>query len=122
MTKFKDYLNDIEKFRNMKVGLVKKPSEDTELIKRIKEDFEIGEDLFELAKELNSKLSKTYTGKFKFDFCLLEDINIERLKIKHNNDKEHIKEKFYKLADSLAKSQTEVERKIESLRNNKHSR
>lgn len=117
MTKFKDYLNDdIKKFRELKVGLVRTPDSD-EVVRRVKEEFDLGIDLLELKKELNSSLSKTYTGKFKFDYCLIEDINIERLKVKNREEIiNRLKEKVFKVSDSLAKSQTKVERKIESLR------
>jgi len=116
--KFKDYLNDdIKKFRELKIGLVKN-SADTEVVRRIKDDFNLGVDLLELKEELNSTLKKRYTGKFKFDFCLIDDINIDRLKVKNKDDFiDRMKEKVFKVSDSLAKSQTKVEREIESLRN-----
>lgn len=117
MRKFKDYLNnDIKKFRELKVGLVKS-SLDSEVVCRIKEDFDLGVDLLELKEELNLALKKNYTGKFKFDFCLIEDINIDRLKVKNRDEfLDRMKEKVFKVSDSLAKSQTKVEREIESLR------
>jgi len=115
--KFKDYLNDdINKFRELKVGLVKEPESD-EVVRSVKEEFDLGIDLIELRNELNSSLSKNYTGKFKFDFCLIEDINIKRLKVKNREEIiNRLKEKVFKVSDSLAKTQTKVERKIESLR------
>ena len=115
--KFKDYLNDdINKFRKMKVGLVRTPASD-EVVRNVKEEFDLGVDLIELINELNSNLKKSYTGKFKFDFCLIEDINIKRLKIKNREEIiNRLKEKVFKVSDSLAKTQTKVERKIESLR------
>jgi len=115
--KFKDYLNDdIKKFRELKVGLVKSSS-DSEVVCRIKEDFDLGVDLLKLKEELNLALKKSYTGKFKFDFCLIEDINIDRLKVKNRDEfLDRLKEKVFKMSDSLAKSQTKVEREIESLR------
>ena len=117
MIKFKDYLNDdINKFRKLKVGLVRSQAGD-EVICRIKEDFDLGIDLIELINELNLKLKKSYTGKFKFDFCLIEDINIDRLKVKNRSEFiDRLKEKVFKVSDSLAKSQTQVEREIESSR------
>ncbi len=117
MIKFKDYLNDdINKFRKLKVGLVRTPASD-EVLHRVKEEFDLGIDLIKLRKELNSSLSKSYTGKFKFDFCLIEDINIDRLKVKNRSElMDRLKEKVFKVSDSLAKSQTKVERDIESLR------
>ena len=116
--KFKHYLNDdIEKFRKLKIGLVKTDG-DSEVVQRIKENYDLGIDLLELKNELNSSLSKSYTGKFKFDFCLIEDINIERLKAKNRPELiDRMKEKVFKVSDSLAKTQTKVEREIESLRN-----
>ena len=117
MIKFKDYLNDdIKKFRKLKVGLVRSQAGD-EVVRRVKEEFDLGVDLLELRKELNSSLSKSYTGKFKFDFCLIEDINIDRLKVRNREEFiTRFKEKVFKVSDSLAKSQTQVEREIESSR------
>ena len=117
MRKFKDYLNDdINKFRNLKVGLVRTRAGE-EVVSRVKEEFDLGIDLIELINELNFKLKKSYTGKFKFDFCLIEDINIDRLKVKNRSELiDRLKEKVFKVSDSLAKSQTQVEREIESLR------
>jgi len=86
-------------------------------VRRVKQDFDLGIDLLELREELNSTLKKSYTGKFKFDFCLIEDINIERLKVKNRPELiDRLKEKVFKVSDSLAKSQTQVEREIENLR------
>ena len=110
--KFKDYLNDIDKFRKLKVGLVKKPG--NEIITLIKDNFDLGVDLLKLINELNSSLSKNYTGKFKFDFCLIEDINIDMLKVKRYENKVRIKEEFFKVSDSLAKAQTKIEKEIKN--------
>lgn len=116
--KFKDYLNDdIDKFRKLKVGLVRTPA-GNEVLRRVKEEFDLGIDLIELKNDLNSTLKKRYTGKFKFDFCLVDDINIDRLKVKNREEFiDRMKEKVFKVSDSLAKSQTKVEREIESSRN-----
>ena len=119
MINFKDYLNDdTKKFRKLKVGLVETPAGD-EVVRHVKEKFDLGVDLLELKNELNKTLSKNYTGRFKFDYCLIEDINIERLKVKNRPELiDRMKEKVFKVSDSLAKSQTKVEREIESLRDN----
>lgn len=109
---FKNYLDDdIKNFRKIKIGLVKNSD------KIISDNFELGNDLIQLKDELNKKLSKNYKGKFKFDYCLIEDIKIEDLKMKYEIDKERLKREFYIAADKLAKMQTEMERrKFESLR------
>lgn len=110
--KFKDYLEDINKFRKLKIGLVENSKNET--ITQIKDNFNLGVDLLKLIKELNSKLSKNYTGKFKFDFCLIDDINIDMLKVKQFENKIRIKEEFFKASDSLAKAQTKIEREIKN--------
>lgn len=112
MKKFEDYLKDINKYRELKVGLVKK-STDSELIQQIRDDFDLGVDLIKLREDLNSELNKNYTGKFKFDFCLIEDINLERLKVKNRDEFiNRLKKKVFEVSDSLAKSQTKIERDV----------
>ncbi|MHA2030693.1 MAG: hypothetical protein ACW99Q_15010 [Candidatus Kariarchaeaceae archaeon] len=100
--KFKEFIkND---FRVLKVGLVREKSNYDELVR------EIDDDLLELRKLLNTELGRS---RFKFDFCLKEDININDLRIKPDK-KKRIKQKWYQMLDELAKTQTEAERKLSS--------
>ena len=109
--KFKSFLTDIDNFRNLKLGLVKGTSNNEE-ISKILEDFELSDDIIKEKERLNIELKKVYTGKFKFDFCLLEDINIKKLKIKRQEKHKQLFEEFIKLNSVLGKTQTELERKL----------
>lgn len=110
--KLKHYLSDdIEKFRNIKLGLVK-DSNESKNVSKIIEDYKLSDEILAERDRLNIELKKIYTGKFKFDFCLLEDINIQRLKLKQAEKRKQIFEEYIKTNDVLGKTQTELEDKL----------
>ena len=111
--KFKDFLNeDVEKFRELKIGLVdKRKQEANEIVREVQQKFDLSTDLEKLIDELNDSLGNTYGGKFKFDYVLKDFKEIDKLKI-NKNRKEKLKEQWFKKSSVLAKSQTEVERKL----------
>jgi hypothetical protein len=111
--KFKDFLDEeIENFRELKIGLVKKKNQDAEkIVRKVQENFDLGTDLIDLIEELNENLGNTYSGKFKFDYVLQDFQKIDKLKI-NKNRKEKIKEQWFKKSSELAKSQTVFERKL----------
>jgi hypothetical protein len=114
--RFKEYLgNDEKTYQKLTIGLVKDKSDLDTTVQKVTEKYELADDVCELIDSLNKRLSNVYTGKFKFDFCLKEDINIDKLKIKN---KERLLKRFksevFKTKDVFAKSKTEMERKISS--------
>ena len=113
---FKDFVDkDIDDFRKLKIGLVSdKKEEYSKLVEKIQNEYKLSTDLVGLKEELNKELGNTYRGKHKFDYCLIEDINIDKLRINKSKLKKKIKESFFKMNSELAKGQTELERKIVS--------
>lgn len=69
-------------------------------------------EIVDAMNRLNKKLDNIYSGKFKFDFCLREDINIDDLKVKKTKLIDRLKTEVFKTKDTLAKSKTNMERKI----------
>ena len=111
--KFKDFINEnIDSFRELKIGLVDKKNQDTQkIVREVQKKFDLGTDLLKLIDDLNENLGNTYTGKFKFDYVLQDFKKLDKLKI-NKNRKEKIKEQWFKKSSELAKTQTEVERKL----------
>lgn len=110
--KFKDFLDgDIKNFREMKIGLVDKKQSNSDLVRKVQDNFDFGNELLELIDNLNEELGNTYRGKFKFDYVLQDLKKIDKLKI-NKNRKEKLKEQLLKSNSELAKKQTEIERKI----------
>lgn len=112
--KFKDFVDqDIKDFTELKLGLVEK--EDTEienLVRKVQRDFDLGSDVIKLKEELNKNLGKTYRGKYLFGFIKLErQMQIEKLKINKTRQKQ-LKTEYFEKSGELAKTQTELERKI----------
>ena len=111
--KFKDYIKeDVNDFRELKIGLVNKKNQKTdEIVRKVQRDFDLGTDLLKLINDLNENLGNTYGGKFKFDYVLQDFKKIDKLKINIKR-KEKLKEEWFKTSSELAKTQTEVERKL----------
>lgn len=109
--RLQDYLEDIKKVRDLKVGLVCKNSEYCSLIEEIDQKYELKENVRQEVELLNKELKKSYRGKFKFDFCLIEDININELKLKNDKVKEKIKLRWYNLNHELSRVKTKLESK-----------
>jgi hypothetical protein len=100
------------KFRCMHIKLVKQPEAENELhdiIKYVKNKYGIEDNIFQLVEELNRKLKLYYKGQFKFDFTLVEGIDIKNIKI-YNKLEDKIKILMFESNDKLAK----IQRKIES--------
>ena len=64
-------------FKELKIGLVKEKTKHEEVVREVKG----GSLLMDLKKEINSDLTTTYGGKYKFDFCIQEDKDINKLRI-----------------------------------------
>lgn len=109
--RLQDYLEDIEKVKDLKIGLVCNNSEYCNLIEEIDKKYELKENVRQEVELLNKELRKNYRGKFKFDFCLIEDININDLKIKNDKMKERIKLKWYNTNHELSRVKTKLESK-----------
>lgn len=110
--RLKEYLNDIDKVRNIKIGLVKNEAEYHSFIQSLKEKYDLKRDIIKEIDEFNQEFKKIYKGKFKFDFCIQEDINIDSLKIKNLRIKEKLKLKWFQLNHDLSKIKTELEDKL----------
>lgn len=109
--RLQEYLEDIKKVKDLKIGLVCKNSEYCNLIEEIDKKYELKEDVRKEVEKLNKELKKNYRGKFKFDFCLIEDININDLKLKNEKIKERLKLKWYDLNHELSRVKTKLESK-----------
>ena len=109
--RLQEYLEDIKKVKDLKIGLVCNNSEYCSLIEEINKKYELKEDVKNEVEKLNKELKRNYRGKFKFDFCLIEDININDLKLKNEKMKERIKLKWYDLNHRLSRVKTKLESK-----------
>ena len=111
--KFKDFLDEeIDSFREMRIGLIDKKAQDAEkLVRKVQENFDLGTDLINLIDDLNKSLGNTYRGKYRFGWVLQDSQKINKLKI-NKNRKEKLKEQWFKTSSELAKKQTEFERKL----------
>jgi len=114
--RFKEYLGKDEKtYRKLTIGLVKKKTDLDETVRKVSEKYSLANDILSELDKLNKELSSVYTGKFSYDFCLKEDINMDKLQVKN---KERLLKRFkaevFKTKDVFAKSKTEMERKISS--------
>jgi hypothetical protein len=112
--RFKTFLGDDEKtFQQLKIGLVKQKSDYDEVVRKVSEKHQLSNEIIELRNHLNEKLHNVYQGKFKFDFCLQEDINIDDLKTKRKGKLiDRLKTEVFGSNDKLAQSKTNMERKI----------
>jgi len=110
--RLQEYINDVEKVKDLKIGLVKHSSEYSDLISNIRKKYEIKKDIIKEIEIFNMEFRKIYNGKFKFDFCLVEDININDLKIKNDKTKDKIKLKWFELNHELSRVKTELEDKL----------
>lgn len=106
------YLNPkVSKVKNLKVGLVDKcDGEYRDLLKSIEEEYEIKDNIISIIDEVNKQLKKNYRGKFRFDVCIDEDVEINNIKIKNDKIKEKVKIEWYKLNHRLSRLKTELER------------
>lgn len=109
--RLQEYLEDIKKVKDLKIGLVCENSEYCNLIEEIDKKYKLKENIRKEVEKLNKELKKTYRGKFKFDFCLIEDINIDNLKLKNDKIKERLKLKWYNLNHELSRVKTKLESK-----------
>jgi len=109
--RLQEYLEDIKKVKDLKIGLVCNNSDYCNLIEEIDQKYELKENVRQEVELLNKELKKSYRGKFKFDFCLIEDININELKLKNDKVKEKIKLRWYNLNHELSRVKTKLESK-----------
>jgi hypothetical protein len=113
--RLRDYLTeDIEEFRRLRIGLVREGTDKKEVVSKVTEEYALKKDIVDTISVLNGELSKYYKGKFKFDFCIQEDISVEYLKIRREQVKDTFKEFVIKANDTLAKAKKELERKLSS--------
>lgn len=111
--RLKTFLGDDEKtFQQLKIGLVKQKSDYDVVVRKVSEKHQLSNEIIELRNNLNEKLHNVYQGKFKFDFCLQEDINIDDLKTRKGKVMDHLKTEVFGSNDKLAQSKTNMERKI----------
>jgi hypothetical protein len=107
--KFKSFVDhDIEDFRKLNVGIVKKS--EAELVRKIEEKYNLRNDAVGLIRELNRLLGKK---KFGFTFDLLESGKIDK-EVKKVNKKrlEAIKMKFFESNSFLSEMKRELEEKM----------
>lgn len=110
--KFKNYVDyDIEEFRKLNVGLIKK-SED-ELVRKVEEKYNLRNNAVGLITELNKLLGKKKFG-FTFDLAESSVIDREVKKVNKVNKRrlETIKMKFFESNSFLSEMKRELEEKI----------
>jgi len=96
------------KFRVLDCKLVNEETGNKELVEKVVDKYELGNDILELYDLLNKDLRKHYKGKLKFDFTLGEGKPVDVLKIKSGR-KDFIKKKVFEFEDVLAKTQRKLE-------------
>lgn len=108
---FKKYIDG--GLKEMRVGLVRKiEKRSKEIIKELKDEAKLNKDIIKEIELLNKELKRKHRSKFKFDFCLSEDINIDELPIKNKKFREKLKFKYFLLNDEISRFKTEIERKL----------
>ena len=100
-------IEKLEQMRRLKVCLVSKKK-----LQEYKEECGLQNDIVCEVNELNRLLGKSYSGKFKFDICEEEDININELKLKNQKIRDRLKLEWFKANDKLSRATSEIERKL----------
>ena len=107
--KFKKFVDhDLEDFRKLNVGIVKKS--EAELVRKIEEKYNLRNEAVVLINELNKLLGKK---KFGFTFDLIESNKIDKEVKKINKRRlEAIKIKFFESNSFLSEMKRELEEKM----------
>ncbi len=106
--KFKNYIND---FRNLEIGLVDKPTSHKQLVRQIKEEFNVDKDVVNAIDDLNRLLRR----RVKFDLVMGESVNSKMIEKKFKIKKkmmDKLKIKLLESGDMLAGMKREVENKL----------
>lgn len=96
------------RFRILDCKLVNEETGNKELVEKVVDKYELGNDILELYELLNKDLRKHYKGKMRFDFTLGEGKPVDVLKIKSGR-KDFIKKRMFEFVDELAKTQRKLE-------------
>lgn len=107
---------ETSKFRALDCKLVEEETGHKELVEKVVNKYDLGNDILELYELLNKDLKKHYKGKLKLDFTLDEGKPVNTLKVKSGRE-QFIKKRVYEFVDELAKTQ----RKLESYLQEKQS-
>lgn len=102
------------KFRAMNVGLVKEPTGHGDIVSEVLQKYDIVNEIDRELDHLNKNLQSSYRGKMKFDYCIEEDIDINKSKIKSRLLKK-LKLQLLETNDKLSKVKKEVESKSKNL-------
>ncbi len=74
--------DDIATFRSLNIKLVKEQTDYTKIINKLTIKYDYIKEAINIINNLNTDLFKLYKGLYKYDFCIDEGINTEKLKIK----------------------------------------
>ena len=103
---------EVSTFRSLNLDLVEEDTGNSEIVKRMSEEYSLDEAAQELLERANIELKKMYRGKLKFDFCmeneglLPDEVKIEKKKVRQ------LKEKWFKFNDELSAIQIDFEEKL----------
>lgn len=102
------------KFRAMNVGLVKEPTKYKPIVSEVLQKYDIINEIDKELDILNKNLQSSYRGKLKFDYCIEEEVNINKSKIKSRLLKK-LKLQLLETNDKLSKVKKEIESKSKNL-------
>ncbi len=103
------------KFRGLDCKLVKEETGNKELVEKVVQQYELGNEILELYELLNKDLRKHYKGKMRFDFTSGEGKPVDVLKIKSGR-RDFIKKRVFEFEDVLAKTQRKLEKYLEEMK------
>lgn len=110
------FSEEINKFRRLKINLVKNNKNNKNLVKNIENLYKIDESIIDVINDLNKMLKKKYSGTYIFDFVDSIDNKakikrLEELKKFDKNFHYSIKYKLYDLVDKLEQMKNSIENK-----------
>jgi hypothetical protein len=104
MSKFKDFIDEIEEFRKLNIGIVKESKD--ELVRKIENKYGLRNDSMKLINDLNKLLSNK---KFGFTFELPESDRLDKEIKLSKKRREAIKMKFFEINSSFSDIKRELE-------------
>ena len=101
----------INQFRALDIKLVREDTRYKRLVDGIAMKYMVVKEAKDILNDLNKDLKKYYSGKYKFDFCLLEGIDMKSIRL-NSRGIESLKLKLYKSEDRLEKIKRSFEKEL----------
>lgn len=104
---------EVSTFRSLNLDLVEEDTGNSEIVKKISDEYALDDAAQQLLERANTELKKMYRGKLKFDFCI-ESEGLSPADIKNIEAKKvrKLKEKWFKFNDELSEIQITFEERL----------